>query len=296
MQAVLPFFSLILMRRLGGSLKTIRMNLTIGLAIAVALVVLIATTGSTAQWLALALGCYCVACWAQTLALRDPATFAMIFKCRSLMFTNVGLAAYLFIVIGVTAWIVPFLVRVHHVSPSEAGLVMGLITSVLGYLGSMLGGALADFLGRYTPRARLYVLLGSLAMTLPSVILMLLTKDKIEAYVFIGCFYLTSTAWYGVGPSIANGLVMPRMRGVSSAFFLIVITLLGIALGPFAMGYASDIFLSAGDDPGDALRKGILSCLPVLLLAAAMLIAAMLNLAHDDASRLARARSLGEPV
>ncbi|THD78548.1 MAG: MFS transporter [Phenylobacterium sp.] len=296
MQAVLPVFSLFLMRRLGGSWKVIGWNLAIGAAIGLGITGLIAATGSGAQWLALGLGFYCVACWSQTLALRDPAAFAMIFRCPALMFTNVGLAAYIFVMFGVAAWIVPYLIRTYHISPAEAGLVMGLITSVMGFLGNMLGGATADFLQRYTPRARLYVLLGSLALTVPSVILMLVVDQKMQAYICIALFYLTSTAWYGVGPSIINGLVLPRMRGAASAFFLIVITLLGMALGPYTMGYISDHFLAGGASPADSLRLGILWGLPMLIVAAAFLIAATFHLARDDASRLARARALGEPV
>lgn len=296
MQSVLPIFSLFLMRRLGGSRGTIQLNLAVGLAIGLAVALLIAATGSVAQWLALGFGFYCVFCWAQTLALRDQATFAMIFKTPSLMCTNVGLAAYIFVTFGVAAWIVPYLIRTYQVSPAEAGLVMGLITSVLGFLGSILGGATADFLHRFTPRARLYVLLGSLALTTPSVILMLLVDKKVEAYICIGLFYLTSTAWYGVGPSIVNGLVLPRMRGAASAFFLIVITLLGMALGPYTMGYISDGLLADGATPAESLRGGILWGLCVLGVAAVALIAAALHLPRDDASRLTRARALGEPV
>jgi len=296
MQAVLPLFSLLAMRRLGAPARTIWTNLAIGVAIALAGVLLISATGSAAQWVALGIGFYCVACWAQTLALRDPATFAMIFKCPALMFTNLGLAGYVFIVAGVGAWIVPYLIRAHGVSPSEAGVVIGLLMSVCGFVGNVAGGVLADVLQRHTPRARLYVLLASLVLTLPSVILMLLTNDKTQAYVFIGLFYLTSTAWYGIGPSIANGLVMPRMRGVSSAFYLIVITLLGVALGPYAMGYVSDLSIAAGADPGDALRQGILWGLTVAVVTAVMLLIATANLARDDAGRLERARALGEPI
>lgn len=296
LQSVLPIFSLFLMRRLGAPTRTIVFNLLIGLAICAAVAALIAATGSSAQWLSLGFGSYCVACWAQTLALRDRAAFGMIFKCRTLMFTNVGLAAFIFVIFGVAAWIVPYLIRVHHVSPSEAGVVMGSITVLFGFLGNILGGTVADFLQRYTPRARTYVLLGSLVLTVPSVFLMLLTTSKTEAYAYIALFYLTSGAWYGIGPSLVNGLVLPRMRGTASAFFLITITLLGMALGPYTMGYISDLFVAAGSTPGDALRNGILCGLPVLAISGLLLLGATVSLPRDDATRLERARSLGEAV
>jgi len=296
LQAALPIFSLVLLRKMGVPARATWQNICIGLAIVLAVALLILATGDTAQWIALGFGFYCIACWAQILAHRDPATFGMIFRCRTVMFTNIGLAAYIFVSFGVAAWIVPYLMRAHHVSASEAGLVMGLITSGFGFFGALLGGVAADLLQRYTARARAYVLLGSLALTVPSVILMLLADNKSEAYVYVALFYLTSTAWYGIGPSIINGLVLPRMRGTASAFFLVTITLLGMALGPYFMGHLSDLFLSGGSNPSDALRQGILGGLPVLAFAAIMLVLVIRNLPRDEVSRLARARALGEAV
>lgn len=295
-QAVLPVLSLFALRRLGGGGQAMRLNLLIGGAVMATAVLLIALTGSIAQWTALGLGVWCVACWAQTLALRDRATFAMIFKCPALLFSNIGLAGYVFVTAGVGTWIVPFLIRAHHVSASEVGAVMGLLTAIFGVSGAMLGGFLADLLDRHTPRARLYVALGSLMLTAPSVVLMLTAKSTVEAYIYISMFILTSSAWYGIGPSIANGLVMPRMRGVSSAFYLIVITLLGVAMGPYTIGFISDQFVASGMDSGESLRRGMLWALLSMLFTAAMLLIATVNLARDDGSRLERARTLGEPI
>ncbi|MDP3746678.1 MAG: MFS transporter [Phenylobacterium sp.] len=296
MQAVLPVVSVFLIRRLGGDLRAIGLNAALGLMIALISWTLIEITGSAAQWIAIGVGAYCLAGWIQALALRDPATFEMIFRCRSLLLTNMGLAAYVFVVAGVGAWVAPFLIRVHQVSPLEAGVALGILTSGGGIVGTLVGGVLSDALERHTPRARLYVLLGSLALAAPSIVAMLFTASKHQAYLFIGLFYLTSTAWYGIGPAIANSLVMPRMRGVSSAFYLIMITLFGIALGPYMMGYLSDLFIAAGADPGSGLRQGILLSLLVFIVTAVMLILATLNLARDTDSRLTRAKALGELI
>ncbi|MGB1159338.1 MAG: MFS transporter [Porticoccaceae bacterium] len=296
MQSVVPLLSLPILRRLEGGYRAVRLNLIIAGIITLLVTLLIALTGSVAQWTALGVGAWCVTCWAQTLALRDPALFAMIIHCRSLLFSNFGLAGFVFVTTGVAAWIVPFLIRVHGISASEAGEVIGLLTVVFGFTGTMLGGVLADFLERFTPRARLYVIIGALVLSVGSAVLMLLAETTTEAYTYIALFLLTSSSWYGIGPSIANGLVMPRMRGVSSAFYLIVISLLGVAMGPYVIGHISDVIAASGLERGESLRQGMLWAMLSLFFTAPALLIAAFYLPDDDASRLERARALGEEV
>jgi MFS family permease len=296
LQSVLPVTSLLMMIRRGAPGGTILLNLAIALMIAAAAYFLTATTGNALQWISLGIGMYCMASWIQNLALRDPISFAMIFKCPSMTCTVLGLATLYFIVMGVTAWTVPFMIRVHGVTASEAGLVVGMLTFICGFCGNIGSGILADALERRTPRGRAYVLLGSLVTTVPIVVLLVHVQDKRAAYGLIGLFYFAGMAWTGVGPAVVNSLVMPRMRGVSSAFYLIALTLFGVALGPYTMGYVSDIYAAAGSGSGNALRSGILWGLAMAIPSVALLGIAARTIARDQAGRLDRARALGEPV
>lgn len=296
LQSVLPFFSLLTMQRLGGGVRAVRLNLLVGSAIVAATVILIVATNSIAQWSALGVGMWCVACWAQTLALRDPATFAMIFKCRSFMFSSIGLALFVFNIVAVGGWIVPYVIRVHHVSAGEVGMAIGLLTTIFGFTGTMLGGVLADMLGRRTGRAKMYVCLGSVLLSAPSAVLMMVTDDLSELYRYLAMFFLTSAACYGVGPAVINDLVLPRMRGLATAVYLIIITFLGVALGPYTIGFISDVIASGGVDSGESLRQGILWGLTSIILSVFTLIIATLHLGRDKNSLLDRARALGEEV
>ncbi|MCY3640804.1 MAG: MFS transporter, partial [Gammaproteobacteria bacterium] len=56
-----------------------------GFAIGAALLILI--TGSIAQWVASGLGGYITFSWAQSLKIRDPATYAMMFRSRAFIYT-----------------------------------------------------------------------------------------------------------------------------------------------------------------------------------------------------------------
>jgi MFS family permease len=292
MKSVVPVIGWWAMFRYEGGFRSIIINLLIAISIASSVALLVKITGSVAQWVSLGLGFWCLASWAQTLRLRDPATFAMIFKSRALLCSNLGLAGFVFLSAGVGAWIVPLLMRVHSATASEVGGTIGLLTAIFGFTGAVIGGAFSDFLERYSPRARIYVMLAALLLTAPSIVLITQADSLKEAYIYVSFFILTSYSWYGVGPSVANGLVLPRMRGVSSAFYLIVISLLGWALGPYTIGFLSDTFAASGVEHGDALRKGILWGLVSIVFSSTMLVISAINIAEEDSGQLNQSNEL----
>ncbi len=88
---------------------------------------------------------------------------------------------------------------------------------------------------------------------------MFLTTGNVTiAYVCSFLFSVVSPMWLGPGAGTVNDLVMPRMRAMASAFYLLMVTFIGLALGPFTMGQLSDAFATAGMTPADALREGML--------------------------------------
>ena len=57
--------------------------------------------------------------------------------------------------------------------------------------------------------------------------------------------------------STAADLVLPRMRAVAGAYYILINTMLGLALGPYVMGQLSDSFASTGMDSAESLRTAI---------------------------------------
>jgi len=86
------------------------------------------------------------------------------------------------------------------------------------------------------------------------------------------------------------------MRAQASAYYVLMNTFIGLALGPFLMGQVSDFYIAAGWDAGDALRRAMLWGLGMLLVSMVFLLAALRYLRSDEDSRLDRARAMGEPV
>ena len=79
LRAVLPGFTIWNLRALGGGSAAVRRNLLTAAGITIAAGALATVTGDVAQWVALGIGSYAAASWAQSLALRDAPSFALIF-------------------------------------------------------------------------------------------------------------------------------------------------------------------------------------------------------------------------
>ena len=108
--------------------------------------------------------------------------------------------------------------------------------------------------------------------------------------------HLFSAAWPGIPPSTAADLVLPRMRAVSGAYYILINTFIGLALGPYFMGQLSDSFMAGGMDQAAALQTAIATAMGIFALTLVLLTLAWRHLPKDEASRLDRARALGEDI
>jgi MFS family permease len=199
-----------------------------------------------------------------------------------------------FVTYGVGFWAPPFLLRVHGVDLVSAATFLGLSSALGGWIGVTLGGVVSDRLRHFSANARLYVAASVPVVALPVGVWFLYTDEIWIAY---GCnfvFSIASPMWIGPAASTVNDLVMPRMRAMVSAFYLLMVTFIGLALGPYTIGQISDALFARGMDDGDALRLGMLVGLGGFLVAIVFVTLAMRFLPADVASRLTRARAAGE--
>ena len=257
---------------------------------------LVALTGSIAQWVAMEIGLYCVFSWAQSLAVRDTVTFGMIFKARGMRYTMLAFPSLTFFLFGVSFWIAPLLLRLHDVSPAEVGMYVGAAMSIGGIVGAVLGGVLADWFKRRHPAGRLVIgfisALGSAPLALAAIY-----SQSLETAGFLFFFYIIlSTMWTAVPPSTAADLVLPRMRAVAGAFYVMSATFLGAALGPYTVGQVSDMLSKSGMSSEAALQTAMASSALILPVTLLLLTLAWRNVPVDEATRLERARLLGEEL
>ena len=91
-----------------------------------------------------------------------------------------------------------------------------------------------------------------------------------------------------------NDLVLPRMRGIASSYYILLVTFLGLALGPYAVGQISDSLQAGGASDAQALRIAMLSIMVANVAGCILLLLAGRHLERDERTRLARARAAGE--
>lgn len=122
------------------------------------------------------------------------------------------------------------------------GLGLGLISGTTGVIGAWLGGIIADRLGAKDIRA--YVIVPAIAsiITVPIYIATVSLGDARHALLLLAIPTLLGTLWYGPVYATAQSIVAPDMRATTAAVILFVINLIGLGLGPVAVGALSDFF------------------------------------------------------
>ena len=284
--AVLPPFTLVYLARAGASRAVLGTNLASVAGIAVGATALVLLIGNPSQWIALGIGLYAAISWAQGLALRDAPTAAMVLGTPSLRYAALGFALLAFVGYGLGFWTPPFFVRVHGVDEREAGMVLGGTAAAAGWLGTALGGVWADRWRLTSARARFHVGVCTALLTPPLALMLFLTESRALAYVMNVPTLIAASLWIGPGASTVQDLVLPRMRGTATAAYLLVVTFVGLALGPYAVGRLSQATGS--------LRIGILLALLADVAAAVFLLLGARHVERDENSRLERARMAGE--
>ena len=220
----------------------------------------------------------------------------MMFGSRTFVLISIGFPCISFVTYGVGFWSPPFMLRVHDVTLAEAGTILGIGAAVGGWLGITVGGILSDRLRSRTVNARLYVGLATPLLSAPFAIGFVTTDNAWIAYACSFGFSVFSPMWVGAAASTVNDLVMPRMRALASAYYILMVTFIGLALGPYLIGQVSDNYVRQGLADGDALRLAMIWGCGMLGVSMIFLLGALKFLAPEESSRLERAKALGEAI
>jgi MFS family permease len=163
-------------------------------------------------------------------------------RVRSIRHLCLGSALAGFIGYGFVLWMPSFLVRSHGLSPTEVGLILALMSGVVGSMGTFTAGKLTDVLSTRDIRWRTWVVAIGKGGYVPFLALALWVDDLTTALVlylvpaFFGGFYLAPTF------SLIQSLVSLRMRALASSITLFVLNIIGMGFGPQLVGILSDYF------------------------------------------------------
>jgi MFS family permease len=186
-------------------------------------------------------------------------------------------AFHAFVGYGLSAWIPAFFVRVHGMTPGSIGRWLSWITAIGGIIGAFAGGWIADRWVRTNPRARPYIGLIGVALSIPPLFFTLLLADTEIALLALLPYNIATTLWLGPTVAIIQELVPPSMRAMASAVFLFIVTIIGLGAGPQVIGILNDLIGTS-----DAVRYSLLYVAILMnILAAWFFWKTATTLAHD---------------
>ena len=192
---------------------------------------------------------------------RNAATVA----CHNLGFTMLAFASY-----AATAWIPTIFVRVYGWSAATIGVRLGLVALLVGPLGTIAGGWLAD---RYEAHGRrggklIVGLIAALGLLAPAVAFPLAANPFLSLALLVPFVFFTSTVW-GLAPAALQEIMPNQLRGQATALYTGVVNLVGLGAGPASVALIADYVF------GDPQKLNIACAIivPLAGLAAALLFA-----------------------
>ena len=160
---------------------------------------------------------------------------------QSVLGISAGMAFQAMCLYGFVAWAPTFFQRVHGWTPGQAGRVLGLITMVFGCPGLLIGGALADRWRRkgiYDAPLRVAILS---AIGTGVLFALALSTAKLElTLALLGPAVFCNTLPMGTSVAALQLIFPNQLRGLISAFFLFVLNMGGLSLGPLLPGLFTD--------------------------------------------------------
>jgi MFS family permease len=154
--------------------------------------------------------------------------------------TTAAMTALTFVLGALAAWMPTFLVRIHGLSMSEAGMTFGLLTAATGLVGTAVGGWLGDRAVESDPAGHLRVSGLGLVLAVPATALAIAADAPA---VFWSATALAETlVFLNVGPlnAVVVGVSAPQIRATAVAANIVAIHLFGDALSPSLVGFVSD--------------------------------------------------------
>jgi predicted MFS family arabinose efflux permease len=177
---------------------------------------------------------------------------------RSFLHMAVGGGLAAFTGYGLITFAAAFFTRTHGMSSGKLGTALGLIFGIPGGIGIALGGRLADRFGERDSRWFLWVVAVALAALVPFGVMVFLVDDGMTALAFLVLPVMLGNFYQATTFAQTQTLVGLRMRSVAAAILLFMINIIGLALGPSAVGVISDLLAPTYGD--DSLRWALLIC------------------------------------
>lgn len=191
------------------------------------------------------------------------ATFRILFARPPLRHLVIGVSIAAFGSYGMIQWVPSFFIRLHGLSLAEVGGYLGAVKGAAGVLGTVIGGLALTRLGPRDIRWELWWPMAMFAFG-PLFYLASFTIPGWKAALalqMIGAFISAMAG--GVALAAVQSYAEPFRRATALAILGLVSSLLGLGLGPVAVGVVSDLLAPAFGTESLRYALILIGCMPL---------------------------------
>ena len=182
---------------------------------------------------------------------------------RSFLYMAVAAGLSSFVGYSIVNFLPSFVVRSFGMDIAALGFWLGLIYGIAGGCGFFMGGYIADHIGRSGHRRALSFIALAVFVTVFFNAAVFLSSSALWCLVLLVIPTVTSNFYLAPVLSQTQSLVSLRMRAVASALVLLIINIIGLAMGPPVTGFISDVLESGYGS--ESMRYSLLIVSTVLL-------------------------------
>lgn len=169
------------------------------------------------------------------------ATLRYLWESRSLRYLTLGASFSNFGTWALLVWSSSFLLRVHQMPTHVSGPWLGLAAGISGIAGTLLGGILSERWARKDKRWLMRLPAVTNLLGAPFVILFLTMPGARSSVAMFFCITFFGPAMIGPLATVIQGVAKIRMRAFAPALISMIFNLIGVGLGPLAVGVLSDL-------------------------------------------------------
>lgn len=176
----------------------------------------------------------------------------------------VGTATITIASYGLFTWAPPMLARLYGYTPGDVGMTMGPMLLILGTLGLVVGGILADkrFRDGHTA-AHPDITVGITVLTVIPSGLLYFADSEVMTLICLATIILLLAVHVGLTPAALTLITPNELRGQVIAIYVFVLNLIGLGFGPTAVALITDRIFEDNLAVGKSLA--ITQCLAVLI-------------------------------